>query len=413
MVAIKQLSCLLSALSLVTASSAAGIKRDEFTHEEIVQGDALAALAEVALNEFLPTDVSSAKMVRRTFGGSCNARNVKIRREWRTLSKSQRKNYIAAVKCMQNKPSLLAPGVAPASKSLFDDFVVIHYQQTIFIHNTGNFLTWHRYYTHVYEQHLQACGYTGAAPYWEWSLDVNNPAASPVFDGSDTSLGGNGVYFPHQGLILSEPPLANEAPLLIPLPAGNGGGCVTTGPFANMTVNIGAAALGTYGSTDSYAAPDPLGEGNSRCLKRDLNAGLAKKYNTFYNSTSLILNYNNIELFQGHMQGDPRYVRGQMGVHGGGHFIIGGDPGGDPFISPGEPAFYLHHGQIDRLYWIWQALDFPNRQNVHGSNVFMDIFPSANTTLDDIIDISPLAPPVKIRDMMNTLGGTPLCYVYL
>lgn len=43
----------------------------------------------------------------------------------------------------------------------------------------------------------------------------------------------------------------------------------------------------------------------------------------------------------------------------------------------------------------------------------MDLFPSANTTLDDIIDISPLAPPVKIRDMMNTLGGTPLCYVYI
>lgn len=51
-----------------------------------------------------------------------------------------------------------------------------------------------------------------------------------------------------------------------------------------------------------------------------------------------------------------------LGVHGGGHFIISGDPGGDAFISPGDPAFYAHHAQIDRIYWIWQMLDFDNRQ---------------------------------------------------
>jgi len=136
MVATKQLSWLLWAVSLLTAPvAAAGIlKREEdFTPEEIVKGDALAALASLAYNESIP--VSSAKM-RRTFGGSCNLSNVKVRQEWRTLSANQRKNYIAAVKCLRTKPSLLAPGVAPGSKSLFDDFVVIHFQQTIFIHLT-------------------------------------------------------------------------------------------------------------------------------------------------------------------------------------------------------------------------------------------------------------------------------------
>jgi len=39
--------------------------------------------------------------------------------------------------------------------------------------------------------------------------------------------------------------------------------------------------------------------------------------------------------------------------------------------------------------------------------------PSPDVTLDDVIDLSPLAPPVKIRDLMNTVGGTPLCYIYL
>ena len=135
MVATKQLSWLLWALSLVTAPVAARIlKREEdFTQDQIVKGDALAALASLAYNESIP--VASAKM-RRTFGGSCNLSNVKVRQEWRTLSVNQRKNYIAAVKCLRTKPSLLAPGVAPGSKSLFDDFVVIHFQQTIFIHLT-------------------------------------------------------------------------------------------------------------------------------------------------------------------------------------------------------------------------------------------------------------------------------------
>lgn len=408
MVGTKHLGWLLGAVSLLTSPAAGSLAtRDDFSTEEIVEGDALASLASLAYNESIP--IASAKM-RRGFGGSCNLGNVKVRREWRTLSSAQRKNYIAAVKCLQNKPSLLAPGVAPGSKSVFDDFVAIHFNQTLFIHLTGNFLTWHRYFTHTYEQHLHACGYTGAAPYWEWGLDVNNPAASPVFDGSATSLGGNGEFFEHPGMILTEPLNPNA---LIPLPPGSGGGCVKTGPFANMVVNIGAQAVAQYGTTEAYASPNPLGDGNQRCLKRDLNAGIAKRFNSFYNTTSLILKSPNIELFQGYMQGDPRYVRGELGVHGGGHFTIGGDPGSDPFISPGDPAFYLHHGQIDRIYWIWQMLDFNNRKGVHGSNVFIDIFPSANTTVEDIIDISPLAPPVKIKDLMNTLGGSPLCYVYL
>lgn len=41
---------------------------------------------------------------------------------------------------------------------------------------------------------------------------------------------------------------------------------------------------------------------------------------------------------------------------------LGGDPGSDFLFSPLEPAFYLHHQQVDRLYFIWQNLDWENRQ---------------------------------------------------
>jgi len=220
-------------------------------------------------------------------------------------------------------------------------------------------LTWHRYFTWAYENKLRTeCGYTGSFPYWEWGLDINNPAASPVFDGSDTSLGGNGQYFPHQGMILTEP---LDPTRLIPLPPGSGGGCVTTGPLANWPVNVGPVALAQYGTSEPASVPVPTDDHN-RCLKRDLNAGVAARYTSFLNTTRLILQNNNIEKFQAIMQADPRYVHGELGVHGGGHFTMGGDPGSDPFISPGDPAFFLHHAQIDRIYWIWQLLDFPHRQ---------------------------------------------------
>ncbi len=198
----------------------------------------------------------------------------------------------------------------------------------------------------------------GTVPYWEWGLDVRNPAASPVFDGSETSLGGNGEFIPHSGMILTE---ALNPDALIPLPPGTGGGCVRTGPFANMTVHIGPVALAQYGTSNTTSVANPLDD-NARCLKRDLNAGVASRFTTFRNTTSLILRNQDVEHFQAIMQADPRYVHGELGVHGGGHFTIGGDPGADPFISPGDPAFFLHHSQIDRVYWIWQMLDFPNRQ---------------------------------------------------
>jgi hypothetical protein len=58
--------------------------------------------------------------------------------------------------------------------------------------------------------------------YWNW-FDNSDFAKSPVFDGSATSMGGDGAFVAHNGAVSG----FNN----IFIPSGNGGGCVKDGPF--------------------------------------------------------------------------------------------------------------------------------------------------------------------------------------
>lgn len=278
--------------------------------------------------------------------------------------------------------------------------------QTPTIHLTGNFLTWHRYYVQTFEKKLQECGYTGNMPYWEWGMDINNLEKSPLFDGSATSLGSNGAPIPHEGMQILMP--FNDEP--VKFQPGTGGGCITKGPFSDLKIRLGPVARPAYGSPEPVGVADPL-QDNTRCLTRDLSSNTGKRFSSFRNTTELIIGAQNVEMFQGLMSGDPRYISGEVGVHGGGHNMVGGDLS-DPFTAPNDPMFFLHHAQVDRVYWIWQMQDFKNRQNVFGTQTLLDFPPSPNATVEDFLDVSPLNDQVKIKDMMNTVGG-PLCYVYI
>lgn len=150
-------------------------------------------------------------------------------------------------------------------------------------------------------------GQLGTIPYWEWGLDCDDIDSSPLFDGSATSLGSNGEKITNR---TSGPIPGMEMP---GAPLGTGGGCVHSGPFVNYTVNMGPVV-----------DPDPT-RYNPRCLKRDLNPYICKNWASLRNTTTLILDSPNIELFQAIMQGDARYPEAQgllFGVHGGGHYTI-------------------------------------------------------------------------------------------
>jgi tyrosinase len=327
------------------------------------------------------------------------------------LSQKERLAYVNAVKCLQGLPARTPASVAPGAKSRFDDFVVTHIKQTLTIHYSGIFQPWHRWFTYQYEKALRdECGYTGYQPYWDWPLYATAPQDSPLFNGDPYSLGGNGEYVPHPGPIISPPPGIGGDD--IQLPAGLGGGFVKTGPFADMVVNLGPVGglLGT--------APGPLGGlgYNPRGLKRDLGPDMNMRYAN-YTTILKLLTQPNVDAFRIVSEGVP--YTPEIGPHGGVHYTIGGDPGGDLFTSPADPAFWAHHSQMDRMWALWQALGFSSSERYtdlgkgsYAHRTWENMPPSGLAELSDVIEMGYAAPSTTIAHVMSTTGGE-FCYFYL
>lgn len=51
-----------------------------------------------------------------------------------TLSAEDRISYTNAVQCLQSKKAKTPSELAPGAKSLFDDWIVAHINQTFFVH---------------------------------------------------------------------------------------------------------------------------------------------------------------------------------------------------------------------------------------------------------------------------------------
>jgi tyrosinase len=89
---------------------------------------------------------------------------------------------------------------------------------------------------------------------------------------------------------------------------------------------------------------------NPRCHRRDVNNFFTKNYLTPAAVLKQITSNAGILSFQDSLQGGTNAL---AALHVGGHFSIWGDPGGDVYVSPNEPAFWLHHSGLDRHWWLW------------------------------------------------------------
>ncbi|KAH7378447.1 hypothetical protein DE146DRAFT_320127 [Phaeosphaeria sp. MPI-PUGE-AT-0046c] len=333
---------------------------------------------------------------------SCTTENASVRQDWEMMGSDDRKAYITAVQCLMSSPSKSDPARVPGARTRYDDFVAQHINQTGTIHATGNFLSWHRYYVWAYEKALRdECGYEGHQPYWNWFKYQDNLRASPVFDGSDTSMGGDGSFVAHNGSVGGTGKIF--------LPSGQGGGCIMSGPFKGAQTNLGPinpAMAGQAKVNETFAH-------NPRCLRRDLTTFASSNWLTNENLYNLTLGpaAESIAAFQNELQG--RFDDGFLGMHGAGHYSIGGDAG-DLYSSPNDPVFFMHHAMLDRVWWIWQALHPNQARTIAGTITIGNRPPSRDATVEDVVQMNYLdIEAAKIKDLLGSLDGNPLCYVYV
>jgi tyrosinase len=337
---------------------------------------------------------------------ACTKDKLQVRREYGDLSKEERSEYIRAVKCLLTKPSKLSATTYPGAKSRYDDFVVVHMNMTPSVHGTANFMHWHRYYIWAYESALKTeCEFKGTQPYWNWGK-YQDLTTSPIFSGDDWSLGGNGDPVQHKGGFVGRQ-----------IPAGPGGGCVTKGPFANLTIHLGplSSTIDPALGVKSNPRRDGYGD-NPRCLRRDVNNYFVTQYLRPADIASHITSNKAIGTFQDTLQNDTPT---KAALHSGGHFSIWGDPGGDVYVSPGEPAFWLHHGQLDRHWWMWQnyvEAEVAKRTSMYEGGTNWMQPNSAKGKVTDKQWLSVVAPAgmdgVASSQIFSTVGG-PFCYVYV
>jgi tyrosinase len=267
------------------------------------------------------------------------------------------------------------------------------FQQTDAIHFVGHFIIWHRYYLWAFEKALQThCDYNGTIPYWNWVLDTESSLPMeeyPIFTGTH-SFGGNGPWEP-------TPPDS-----WFPVPGRTGGGCVTDGAFTYPGFSL---ALGPV---------NDLSITNPHCLRRDFSPEVVS-FNLNAPAVATVLDSPDFPTFARNLEGFPSFDIPT--IHGGGHFGVGGTLGtlgADPYFSPGDPIFFQHHGNLDRLYWEWQKKDLPQRLNEVGGNIVAWDFANevaGNVTLDFEVHLGELAGPKKVSELLDIQDG-PFCYKF-
>lgn len=366
----------------------------DYSGSEIASGDAWKDVAQKA----------DARMQARESSGSCTYETARVRREFRSMSNADRKAFTDAIACLQSTaPRYTSAGsdTYPGVQSRYDEFVATHINMTYIIHGTADFLAWHRNFIHEFESDLvDTCGYTGTLPYWDWARDAQAVDESEIFNGDEFSMGSNGEYISGRDdtyLGLQD----------LTFPPGTGGGCVQTGPFSegNYETNLGPLDS-PYGNNVANQF-----DYNPRCLVRDLNSWFSSRFNTYNNVTDLVLGQPEIGNFQALMQGF--LGDNKLGVHGGGHWLGGGPSQLEDFhSSPGDPVFFIHHAMIDRIWTVWQNLNFDARMDeIEGTSTLLNSPPTAEMSLSDTISFGLVSGDQTFSDLMNTMEGA-YCYRY-
>jgi tyrosinase len=88
------------------------------------------------------------------------------------------------------------------------------------------------------------------------------------------------------------------------------------------------------------------------------------------------------------------------------HSGIGGEMR-RPVASPNDPLFFMHHVNVDRLWWLWVQNNTAARTYDFGGLEYGGV----QGTLDTKLEMLGYAPNKLVRDVMSTQNDL-LCYRY-
>lgn len=174
------------------------------------------------------------------------------------------------------------------------------------------------------------------------------------------------------------------------------------GPFANTTLRMNAA-WGVINNTEY-------------CLARQFDQTMWLDVNQSYVDACY--------LSEDYETANQCYL---LQPHDGGHLATGGAPGvgvgtmSSQAASPGDPVFFVHHANLDRLWWQWQNGNLTARlTDIGGVNVPPEanreaqqwLYPSAAvldydgdpsnvTTLSHVLSMVGLVPNATIAEVMD------------
>jgi tyrosinase len=74
-----------------------------------------------------------------------------------------------------------------------------------------------------------------------------------------------------------------------------------------------------------------------------------------------------------------------------------------------DPIFFLHHTQLDRLWWLWQQRQLEGGLTAYSGHKHRHSLEMSS--LEDGIEMQGLAPLVKVADVMDVRSDL-LCYTY-
>jgi tyrosinase len=205
-------------------------------------------------------------------------------------------------------------------------------------------------------------------PYWDWAVDHQFLETSSIWS-PYTGFGGDGS------------PALPEA--------FGKGRCVVDGPFANITRLW----------WDGRENPHCLGRGflDAETLERGKLSG------TWFSPERI----GEVTRSETYFEFEKRL---ENTAHNALHWGIRGDF--SSMTSANEPLFWLHHGQLDRLWWRWQGENMDVRtKEYQGVSFNTTEGRKKQGTLNDSLRFPGLWRDIKVSEVMETEGKL-LCYRY-